>query len=85
LQAGLAQWIRTLIARQLMLYANCELQIESTSDVMSAEQTSQMYCRPPSAPRVRVFFLIIPMMSFQDYLYLDIEAKSCKGGIELAV
>lgn len=33
-----------------------------TVAVMSAEQTSQMYFRPPSVPREIVFFLITPIL-----------------------
>jgi hypothetical protein len=32
-----------------------------TVEVMSAEQTSQMYFRPPSVPRVAVFFRMTPI------------------------
>lgn len=34
-----------------------------TVEVMSTEQTSQMYLTPPSLPRVAVFFLMTAMMA----------------------
>lgn len=50
-----------------------------TVDVMSAEQTSQMYLRPPSFP-LTMFFLLITPISCDDDPLLPGRSSAADGG-----
>ena len=77
LQASSAQWIRTYAISEWYfgVYAEAKAGLGATKkhgvmrltvDVISIEQTSQMYFSPPSVPLEMVFFRITPILRKYD-------------------